>query len=112
MSTLLPRDANNSPIPALRLLNDGAHTISATSSASVKNSIAFNVQTQIISLYAIEPVYISFGEFDVVATNSDHYFPAGVYYDLAIGGEGVNHTPYIAVLAVDVDAEVYISEKN
>ncbi len=112
MSTLLPRDANNSPIPALRLLNNGAHVISATSSASVKNTNGFNMQTQIISIYATAPITIAFGESDVVATSSDHYFPAGVYYDLAIGGEGVDHTPYMAVLAVDADTEVYISEKN
>ncbi len=112
MSTLLPQDANNNPIPALRLLNNGAHSISATSSVSVKNATAFNVQTQIISLYATEPIYVSFGDSDIVATANDHYFPAGIYYDLSIGGEGIDHMPYIALMAVDTDAEVYISEKN
>lgn len=112
MSTLLPRDANNSPIPALRLKVGAAHNVTSTSASSVRNTVAFDADTQIISIYATAPVYLAFGESDITATSSDHYFPAGIYYDIAIGGEGVDHTPYAAFLAVDTDAEIYISEKN
>lgn len=112
MTTILPIDANDNAIPALRLKDGGAHALSSVTSASVRNTQGFEADTKIISLYASTPVYIRFGEGDVVATSSDHYFPAGVYYDIAIGGYGVDHTPYVAILAVDMDGDVYISEKE
>jgi len=111
MTTILPVDANDNAIPALRLKVDGSQSITATSASSARNASAFSDDTKIISVYATGAVYIRFGESDVVASATDHYFPEGVYYDFAIGGYGVDHTPYIAVRAVDSDATVYISEK-
>tara|TARA_Y100001001_G_scaffold12486_1_gene11308 strand:+ start:564 stop:902 length:339 start_codon:yes stop_codon:yes gene_type:complete len=110
--TFLPKDSNDQPIPALRLKDGGAHTISAESSAAV-NATPFDVKTRIISVYASVPVYLKFGASDTVsATSADHYFPNGVYYDVAIGGDQTAHTPYISVLrAGDTDGDVYISEK-
>ncbi|HNQ91348.1 MAG TPA: hypothetical protein PKI93_00280 [Alphaproteobacteria bacterium] len=110
MPTLMPTDQNNNPIPALRLKDAGSHKITATAT-SARNSTAFDAETQIVSLYATVGVYIKFGTSTVTATTSDHYFPAGVYYDFAIGGDGSAHKTHMAVLRESTDGTVYISEK-
>lgn len=110
MPTLLPTDDNNNPIPALRLRDTCAHKLTVTS-AVARNAIAFNPGTQVISLYATAPVYLRFGNSGVTATASDHYFPANVYYDVAIGGDDSVQSNYLAALRVDTDCMLYISEK-
>lgn len=111
MSSFLPTDDNNHPIPALRFRDGGAHKITAGAS-SARNSVAFDAGVQVISLYASVPVYLRFGGNSVTATSSDHYFPAGVYYDVAIGGEESAQSSFLAVLRADTtDGMVYISEK-
>lgn len=111
MPTLMPVDANDHAIPALRLFSSGAHHISATSS-SARNSTGFNADTRVVSVYSTQAVYINFGNSSVTATSSSHYFPAGVYYDFAIGGDDTNHYTHLAVLRVGTDGDVYISEKE
>lgn len=112
MPTLLPKDDNNFPLPALRLKEDGAHAIEATSTSTC-NTTAFDDQTKIISLYATGPVYIRFGtSSSVTATSSDHYFPEGVYYNIATGGDKVAHYTHIAVICANYDCQLYISEKQ
>ncbi len=111
MTTLLPIDSNNNAIPALRLKDGGAQSIAVNTSSSVRNAVALTAETRIISLYTTGAVYLRFGDSSVVATSTDHYFPDGVYYDLSIGGNGTEHTPYVAALAVDTDSIVYVSEK-
>lgn len=112
MTTLLPKDADNNIIPALRLKSGGAHTLAA-SATSARNSVAFNTQTRVVSVYATGPVYLKFGGSTVTATTADHFFPAGVYYDIAIGSgtKGPHHT-HLAVLRADGDCSVYVSEKE
>ncbi len=113
MTTLLPKDADNNIIPALRLRDNGAHTLN-TSVTSVRNSIAFDQETKVISIYATEPVFLNFGDNTAVATANDHYFPAGVYYDVAIsGGSGKGaQDVYIAALAAESAGVLYVSEKE
>ena len=112
MTTMMPMDMNNHPIPAVRLKGTGgAHAIAA-SSASARNTIAFDAGTQVVSLYATAPVYVRFGGAGVTATATDHYFPSGVYYDFAIGGDKVGHYTHLAVLRVSTDGTVYVSEKE
>ena len=111
MTTLLPKDSDNNPIPALRLLENGAHKIDV-SNVSVRNSTAFNSKTHIISLYATSPVYLRTGDTNVTASTTDHYFPSGVYYDISIGDDKVGQHTHIAVLRVDQDCSLYISEKH
>lgn len=111
MPTRLPLDANGHPIPAIRLKNAGAHTISATVT-SAKNTTAFDSATEIVSLYATGPVYVKFGDSSVTATTSDHYFPMGIYYDFAIGGGEMKQASHVAVLRADTDCTVYVSEKE
>lgn len=113
MATLMPKDADNNIIPALRLKSSGgAHAITATST-SARNATAFAATTKVVSLYATGPVYVRFGNNAVSASATDHYFPQGVYYDFAIsGGEKGSHSAYIAVKAVSTDCVVYVSEKE
>ena len=110
----MPRDDNNDPIPALRLKDDGAHTIAVTAS-SARNSTAFDADTKIISLYATGPVYIRLGDSSVTASATDHYFPAGIYYDIAVNGGRAGQSArdtHIAVLRADTDCQLFVSEKQ
>lgn len=111
MTTKLPLDTNDNPIPALRLKDGAAHSIS-TSVSSARNSTAFDAETRVISVYATEDVYLAFGDSSVTASTTDHFFPAGLYYDVAIGGDGTGHFTHLAALRVSADGAVYISEKE
>jgi len=113
MTTLLPKDADNNIIPALRLRNNGAHTLPVTASAS-RNVTAFSDETKVVSIYATTPIHLTFGDSTVNATAADHYFPAGVYYDVAItGGAGKGpHNAYISALSTEGNGTLYISEKE
>lgn len=113
MTTLLPKDADNNAIPALRVMDGGAHNIAVTAT-SARNTTAFNDETKVISLYSTSDVFIKFGDNTAVATTSDHFFPAGVYYDIAItGGSGKGpHNAHIAVIRSAEDGTLYISEKE
>ena len=111
MTTLLPQDLNDNPIPALRMKSGGAHSI-IVGTSSVRNATTFDADTQIISLYSDVPVYISFGDSTVSATSSDHYLPAGLYYDVSIGGDHSAHYTHIAVIQASGAGTLYISEKE
>lgn len=115
MPTLLPTDADNNPIPAMRLkASGGAHTINA-SGTSARNAAAFQTDTQVVSLFATVPVFVRFGSSSVTASAADHYFPEGTYYDFATsGGEGGKGPRYshVAVIAASAGGVVYISEKE
>jgi len=110
MSTRLPTDANDSAIQALRLKPNCAHVISSSGS-SARNSTPFDDETRVVSIYASEDVYINFGGASVTADTSDHFFPKGVYYDIAIGAEASARYTHIAVRQVSAGGSVYISEK-
>lgn len=111
MPTKLPTDSNNNPIPALRLKSGGAHKIT-TSGTSARNSVAFDAETRIISVYATQDVYLRFGLSSVTAAGTDHFFPAGVYYDIALGADGASQATHVAALQVTSAGTVYISEKE
>lgn len=109
--TMMPTDNDYYPIPALRLKDAGAHDIAATTT-SARNATAFNENTRVVSVYATVPVRLKMGNGTVTAIATDHYFPAGVYYDFSISGGKDNQNTHIAVLADDADGSVYISEKE
>jgi len=112
MPTRLPTDANNNPISALRLCTDGAHAV-AVSGNSARNTVAFNAETRVISLYATTDVYIKFsGNASDGATSASHFFPAGIYYDFAIGDPRNGNYRYIHALRVSADGMIYVSEKE
>lgn len=107
-----PRDAYGHPVPAVRLKTGGAHTI-AVSDSSARNSAGFAASTRVVSLYATVPVFVRFGGAGVTAAATDHYYPAGLYYDFALGGDGTAHYTHVAVLRAGGDnGSLYISEKE
>lgn len=111
MTTLLPTDADDNPIPAVRFKDGGAHAI-ATSASSARNSTAFDAATRVISIYATEDVYLKFGGASVSATSSDHFFPKNVYYDVAIGGDRTHQFTHVAAVQVSAGGTLYVSEKQ
>ena len=111
MPTLMPRDENLFPIPALRLRPDGAHTV-AVGAASTTNTRAFAPTTSVIGIYATGPVFLRTGEAGVTASATDHYFPANTYYDLALGDRWQGSHTHIAVVRAAGDCTLYISEKE
>ena len=106
----LPTDNSGKPIPALRLKDDGAHSITS-SGTSARNSTAFTAKTKVVSVFATEDVYLKFGDSSLTATTSDHFFPAGVYYDMALGEVDGTKDTHLAVLQVSTGGTVYVSEK-
>jgi hypothetical protein len=112
MPTFLPLDSDNNPMPALRLrASGGAHAIAA-STTSARNTTPFNAETRIVSVYADVPVYLKFGGSSVTAATTDHYFPAGVYYDFAIGSPRTGFNTHLAVRTLSGTGNVYVSEKE
>lgn len=111
MTTLMPRDVNDTPIPALRLKQGGAHSL-VVGASSARTPTAFSPGTRIISLYSDVPVYIAFGDDTVTADNTTHYFPAGFYYDVSIGGDDREQYTHLAALQVENSGTLYISEKE
>lgn len=108
--TLLPRDADDRAIPALRLRPNAAHTLTVAGT-SVRNPTAFNSETRVISVYATVPVFVRFGDAAVTATVADHFLPAETYLDIAIGGGVPDQTAYAAFIRAGSDGTVYLSEK-
>jgi hypothetical protein len=111
MATLMPRDDDHAPIPALRLRPGGAHTL-AVGAASTRTATAFAAATRVIGLYATVPVHLQTGDDAVTASAADHYFPAGTYYDLSLGGDGRARDTHLAAIQADGPGTLYISEKQ
>jgi hypothetical protein len=109
MSTFLPKDADDNVIPALRLKSGQAVSVTAS---SARNGTAFSAETRVVSLYATGGVFVKFGDSSVTATTSDHYFPAGVYYDFAVGGGKTGQYTHVAAIRASSDCALYISEKE
>lgn len=110
MPTLLPRDDDYQPIPALRLKAGGAQTLSLTTSASTRTAAAFDDATCIIGLYASTPIYVRTGDSSVSAGSSDHYYPAGLYSCFSLGDARQGRHTHLAARAVEGDGTLYISE--
>lgn len=110
--TTLPLDNNSNPIPALRLKGTGgAHSVTVSSS-SARNGVAFAASTRVISLYSTTDIFVRLGGDSVTAANTDHFFPANTYYDIAIGGGKTGHATHIAAIQVNSGGMLYVSEKE
>ncbi len=112
MASILPEDANGNPIPALSLKTGGAHQVAIDNVTSTRNAAAFDSKTDVISVYSSENCYIKFGDNSVTATTGDHFLPAGLYLDLAIGPNENAQNAYLAILSAEASGTVYISEKE
>jgi hypothetical protein len=111
MSTKLPKDNNGNPIPVLRFLQGGARNL-ATSASSARISTPFSAGTKVVGLYATQDVFLRFGDSSVTAGTSDHFLPAGLYYDVAIGVDDEAHYTHLAAIRVSASGTLYISEKE
>lgn len=115
--TEMTYDDNGSPIPCLTFKDDGAHAIAFTGTAA-NNSTAFKDDTVVISLYATSACYVKLSDSSGDdATSSDHYFPAGIYYNIHLGGRNskgyAQQKPskkYISAIQVDTGGTLYVSE--
>ena len=108
----LPLDQNGLAIPAVELIDGGAHHVNIAVAAT-KNATPFMAAdgkygARIISLYATQDCFIKMGDNAVVATAADHFFPAGIYYDFSIK----RNVEYISVLRSTADGVLHISEKS
>lgn len=110
MTTLLPVDANNYPLPVLRLLSGGAKTVAVTAS-SARTATAFDAETRVVGLYATSAMFIRFGNSSVTAASTDHYLPADTYMDLSIAGDETQSFTHIAAVRSATDGTLYVSEK-
>lgn len=112
MGTRLPQDDDDRPIPAMRLKAGGAHAVDI-SAVSARNATAFDGKTRVVSLYATAACFLAFGDDTVEATTDDHYFPPGIYYDVALAG-GSEDPAYTHVAAITEGSSgtLYISEKE
>ncbi len=111
MTTILPRDVDQAPIPALGLKPGGAQSLTVTA-ASARNAVAFAADTQVIGVYATGPVFIRTGDATVTAAATDHYLPADTCWDLSLGGGKRAHHTHIAVIRAAFDCQLYVSEKE
>lgn len=110
MPTLLPVDANNTPLPVLRLRPGGAQSVAVTATPA-RNAAAFDSETRVISLYATAAMFIRFGGGTVTAAATDHYLPADTYLDLSIANDETQSYTHVAAIRAGVDGTLYISEK-
>ncbi len=112
-------DNNGTPIPALTMREGGAHSV-AFSATAANNSTAFKTDTVIVSIFATTACFIKLSDTSGdAATTSDHYFPAGIYYDISLGGrpsEGYGqkkpNKKYISAIQEGASGTLYISEKE
>lgn len=112
MSTLLPRDDDNHPIPALRLRPGGAHQLAVTTGASARTATAFQAGTRVIGVVGDVDIYLQTGDATVTASATDHFLPAGLYADLSLGGSGSLRDSHLAVRALAEAGTVHVSEKG
>lgn len=111
MTTKMPQDAWYQPIPALRLKDGGAHVIVAAAAAT-RNAVPFPADTKVISICPTVAVFVKCGTSAVVAAGTDHYIPAGLYYDIALNVEDTDKNTHISVIRAETtDGVLYISEK-
>ncbi len=102
--TKIAKDLMGNSLPTVFLSKlGGTHKIT-TSAATARNTTALKSETKVVMIYATEDCYIAFGDNTVEATESSHFFPAGVYF-----GIGVKDT-HIAALQVTSGGTLYISE--
>ncbi|WP_042694399.1 hypothetical protein [Azospirillum sp. B506] len=110
MGTLMVRDDNGIPLPVLRLRPDGAHRLAVTTDSGTIGP--FPDEIRVISLYADGPVYLRTGRADVSASQTDHFLPAGLYLDLALGPAGPGRHSHLAAISPSGHCTLYVSERE
>lgn len=106
----LPIDNLGHPIPALGYVDGGARTV-AIAATSTRTLTPFTPDTTVISVYATVPCFIRLGDNAVTSATTDHYIPASVYQDIAIG-PATKDRYLAAIRAEPTSGTLYISERE
>lgn len=110
MGTLMVRDDDGLPLPILRLRPDGAHHLAVTADSGAIGP--FPDEVRVISLYADGPVHLRTGKADVSASQADHFLPAGLYIDLALGPPGAGRHSHLAAMCPSGRCTLHVSERE
>lgn len=110
-TTNLPLDTKGHPIPVLALKPGTAQKITS-GAASARNATAFQSDTQVVTLYATEDMYIEFGDATVTASNTTHFFKKDRYRDFAVNDRNDMKFTHVAVLQVSNAGVLHISERT
>ncbi len=108
----LPLDESGFPIPALSFIPNKAQKVTiGAATARCANPLAGGSEDKvhrgrIVNIYADADCYLNVGDENVEATATDHFFPAGQYYAIALK---TNQT-HIAAIQVTSGGTLYISE--
>lgn len=111
MATLMPRDDDLVPIPALRLRPGGAHQL-AVGAVSATTVQPFPPGTRVISVFATGPVFLRTGTAGVTASPTDHFIPPNTYLDLSLGNPHTEVHTHVAAIRASTDCTLYISERE
>jgi hypothetical protein len=111
--TRMPRDDNSQSIPVLRFREGGSQTVSL-SDAAVRSS-ALSSGTRVITVTCTVASFFRTGGSDVTASTSDHYIPAGIPFDMALGSDMSDtdaYHAYISIITSGATGTAYISERE
>lgn len=112
MSTIQAIDDRNEPIAVLGyVLNACQNLVANTSAANV--SAAFSGNIKIVSIVSDQPILLEHSL--KVAPNingNSHYIPANWIQDIKLRDQDLTSNAYVAVKAVAVTANVYISPRS
>lgn len=112
MSTIQAIDDKNEPIPVLGYVYNACQKLIANTS-SANTSSAFGSGVKIVSVVSDQPILLehSLGSTPSIAGGA-HYLPAGWIQDIKLRDQDLLSNAYVAVKAVSVSANVYISPRS
>ena len=112
MPTIQAIDDKNEPIPVLGYVYNACQKLVANSS-SANTSTAFGYGVKIISVVADQPILLehSLGSSPSIA-GCAHYLPANWVQDIKLRDQNLVSDAYVAVKAITVTANVYISPRS
>ena len=110
-TTTLPEDSAGNPIPCLGVLPAGGQKVAVTA-ASARTAVDFKKDTQVVSLYATEGMYLEFGDATVTAlTTTSFFFAKGIYKDIAVNDRNENKMLRVAAIRATADGVLYVHER-
>ena len=110
-NTTLPEDSAGNPIPCLGVLPAGGKKVTVTN-ATARTATDFKKDTQVVSLYATEDMYIEFGDATVAALTTTSFFLAkGIYKDFAVNDRNENKMLRVAAIRATADGVLYVHER-
>lgn len=112
MPTGLARDDSGYPIQVLGYKLGGAQKLTANSATAVVSN-AISVSTNVVTIFADNPVWFELSNSSSVAANStSHYLTGSMYIDVKIRQQNKSDSMYFAFQNVSSNATVYISSRE